>query len=137
MIIEGRVTKVEVKQGVSESTGNPWKRVEFIVEFKEFPTDKQYDYVALEAWQENVVNNIKENMLVRAVISHKTHEYNGRTFNDIKLEEVHAVKRQAQVMTNQFETAAANMAEQHDSAPAAANVPTAEPTAEDPDDLPF
>ena len=65
MIIQGRVTKVIKREGVNESTGNPWKRVEFIVEFKEYATDKAYDRVALESWHENVVNNIKEDMIVK------------------------------------------------------------------------
>lgn len=135
MIIQGRVTKVIKREGVNESTGNPWKRVEFIVEFKEYPTDKAYDHVVLDSWHENVVNNIKEDMIVKAVIGHSTHEYNGRIYNDINLWEVHAVKDQAQVAGEQY-AIAANMAAQHDNAPAAHNVPTAEP-AEKPDDLPF
>lgn len=136
MIIQGRVTKVTKKEGVNESTGNPWKRVEFIVEFKEYATDKAYDHVALESWHENVINNIKEGMMVKAVISHSTHDYNGRTYNDINLWEVHAVKDQAQVAGEQY-AIAASMAAQHDSAPAMANVPSTEEPAEDPDDLPF
>lgn len=137
MIIEGRVTKVEVKTGVSENTGNEWKRVEFVVEYKEFPTDRFYDHIKLESFHESVVDNIKEGMIVKAIVSHRTHEYNGNTYNDIILNEVHCVKKQAQAVEGQYATAAANMAEQHDSAPAVANVPTAEPAAEDPDDLPF
>jgi hypothetical protein len=136
MIIEGRVTKVEVKTGISESTGNPWKRVEFVVEYKEFPTDRFYDHMKLESFHESVVDNIKEGMMVKAIVSHKTHEYNGNTYNDIILNEVHCVKKQAQAVEGQYAAAAANMAEQHDQTAAKANVP-AEQEAEDPDDLPF
>ena len=128
MIIQGRVTKVNMREGVNESTGNPWKRVEFVVEFKEYPTDKAYDRVVLESWHENVVNNIKEGMMVKAVISHSTHDYNGRTYNDINLWEVHAVKNQAQVAGEQYAIAAA----QAQQVPAQPEAP-----AEDPDDLPF
>ena len=134
MIIQGRVNKVEVKKGVSNA-GNPWKRVEFEVEYKEVPTDRTYDKVKLESFHEGVIENIKEGMLVRAVISHKVGEYEGKTFNRIILNEVHCVRNQAQAVGEQYATAA-SMAAQHDNAPAAANVPTAEP-AEDPDDLPF
>ena len=137
MIIEGRVTKVEVKQGVSESTGNEWKRVEFVVEYKEFPTDRFYDHIKLESFHESVVENIKEGMIVKATVSHRTHEYNGNTYNDIILNEVHCVKKQAQAVEGQYAAAAANMAEQHDQTAAKANVPTTEPEGEDPDDLPF
>jgi hypothetical protein len=136
MIIEGRVTKVEVKTGISENTGNPWKRVEFVVEYKEFPTDRFYDHIKLESFHESVVNNIKEGMMVKAIVSHKTHEYNGNIYNDIILNEVHCVKKQAQAVEGQYAAAAANMAEQHDQTAAKANVP-AEQEAEDPDDLPF
>jgi hypothetical protein len=136
MIIEGRVTKVEVKTGISENTGNPWKRVEFVVEYKEFPTDRFYDHIKLESFHESVVDNIKEGMMVKAIVSHKTHEYNGNTYNDIILNEVHCVKKQAQAVEGQYAAAAANMAEQHDQTAAKANVP-AEQEAEDPDDLPF
>jgi hypothetical protein len=136
MIIEGRVTKVEVKTGISENTGNPWKRVEFVVEYKEFPTDRFYDHMKLESFHESVVDNIKEGMMVKAIVSHKIHEYNGNTYNDIILNEVHCVKKQAQAVEGQYAAAAANMAEQHDQTAAKANVP-AEQEAEDPDDLPF
>lgn len=137
MIIEGRVTKVEVKTGVSENTGNPWKRVEFVVEYKEFPTDRFYDHIKMESFHESVVENIKEGMIVKATVSHRTHEYNGNTYNDIILNEVHCVKKQAQAVEGQYAAAAAGMAEQHDQTAAKANVPTAEQEAEDPDDLPF
>lgn len=137
MIIEGRVTKVEVKTGVSENTGNPWKRVEFVVEYKEFPTDRFYDHIKLESFHESVVESIKEGMIVKATVSHRTHEYNGNTYNDIILNEVHCVRKQAQAVEGQYAAAAANMAEQHDQTPAAANVPTEEQEVEDPDDLPF
>ena len=137
MIIEGRVTKVEVKTGVSENTGNPWKRVEFVVEYKEFPTDRFYDHIKLESFHESVVESIKEGMIVKATVSHRTHEYNGNTYNDIILNEVHCVRKQAQAVEGQYAAAAANMAEQHDQTAAKANVPTAEQEAEDPDDLPF
>ena len=136
MIIEGRVTKVEVKAGISENTGNPWKRVEFVVEYKEYPTDRLYDHIKLESFHESVVDNIKEGMIVKAIVIHRTHEYNGNTYNDIILNEVHCVKKQAQAVEGQY-AAAANMAEQHDQTAAKANVPTAEQEAEDPDDLPF
>ena len=137
MIIEGRVTKVEVKTGVSENTGNTWKRVEFVVEYKEFPTDRFYDHIKLESFHESVVDNIKEGMIVKATVSHRTHEYNGNTYNDIILNEVHCVKKQALAVEGQYAAAAASMAEQHDQTAAKANVPTAETAAEDPDDLPF
>ena len=137
MIIEGRVTKVEVKTGISENTGNPWKRVEFVVEYKEFPTDRFYDHIKLESFHESVVESIKEGMIVKATVSHRTHEYNGNTYNDIILNEVHCVRKQAQAVEGQYAAAAANMAEQHDQTPAAANVPTEEQEVEDPDDLPF
>lgn len=137
MIIEGRVTKVEVKTGISENTGNEWKRVEFVVEYKEFPTDRFYDHIKLESFHESVVENIKEGMIVKATVSHRTHEYNGNTYNDIILNEVHCVKKQAQAVEGQYAAAAANMAEQHDQTATHPNVPTTEPEGEDPDDLPF
>ena len=136
MIIQGRVTKVIKREGTSERTGNAWKSVEFIVEFKEYPTDRKYDHIALSTFHEKVIDNIKEDMIVKAVITHKTHEYNDRIYNDIELNEIHVVRNQAQAVGEQYATAA-SMAGQHDNAPAAANVPTAEPQAEDPDDLPF
>lgn len=137
MIIKGKVIKAEVKEGVSQSTGNPWRRVEFIVEYKEFPTDRFYDRVKLESFHESVVDSIKEGMIVKATVSHRTREYNGNTYNDIILNEVYCVKKQAQAVEGQYAAAAANMAEQHDQTAAKANVPTSESAPEDPDDLPF
>ena len=135
MIIQGRVAQVMEPRTGTRSDGSEWRSVDFIVEFKEYPTDKSYDRVALNTYQDKVIDNLKVDMIVKAVIGHGTHEYNGRIYNDIYLHEIHAVKNQAQVVGEQY-AAAANMATQHDNTPAAANVPTAEP-AEEPDDLPF
>ena len=132
MIIEGRVSKVEILSGTSERTGNQWRRVEFEVEFKEYETDKAYDKVRLEDFHGTVIDNIAEGMIVRCVISHSVDEYNGRRFNRIRLWEVKCVKKAPAVINNEFATAAAAV---HDRA-TQANVPSAE-EAEDPDDLPF
>ena len=132
MIIEGRVSKVEVKSGTNESTGNQWRRVEFEVEFKEYETDRAYDKVRLEDFHDSVIDNIAEGMLVCCVIGHTVEEYNGRRYNRIRTWEVKCIKKAPAVINNEFEAAAAAV---HDRA-TQANIPSAE-EAEDPDDLPF
>ena len=135
MIIEGRVAEILEPRTGTRQDGSEWKAQPFIVEYFEHETDMTPQSVMLETFDTNVIDNLKKDMTVRCTVSLKAEHWSkdGREgwTQRARLHKITCVampKKQ-----NSF----ANMAEQHDSAPAAANVPTAEPAAEDPDDLPF
>ena len=129
MEFTGRVKKIlPARTGVSQRTGNEWKALPFIFEYFENPTDRYADSVVLETFDNNVIDNLKEGMEVRCGFSHHTREYEGKTYNELRLYKIESVRGAQQ-------------------APQAANTPAAEqsPTpqsngaqeAEKHDDLPF
>ena len=130
----GRVKKLlPIRSGVSQRTGNEWKALPFIFEYYEHETDRYADTVLLETFDTNVIDNLKEGMEVKCGFSHRTREYEGKTYNELRLYKIESV-RGAQ---------AAQQAPQGANAPAAGNQPTPpfpepqNPSNQDDDDLPF
>lgn len=134
----GQIIKVcEPRSGVSERTGNEWKAQGFIVEYKEHDTDPWHDKVYLETFDTNIMPQLVEGAIVKVGFRHGAREYNGRYYNEVKM--------------NNFELQGAPMeARQPQNQPAGgANAPAAEqsPTPpfpepqnhsnKDDDDLPF
>ncbi len=135
MEFTGRVKKLlPVRSGVSQRTGNEWKSMPFIFEYYEHETDRYTDSVVLETFDTNVIDNLKEGMEVRCGFSHRTREYEGKFYNELRLYKIESVKKAA----NQ-PAAASNNASIGNNAPATNNAPTgAENNAGgDDDDLPF
>ena len=135
MEFQGRVKKLlPIRSGVSQRTGNEWKALPFIFEYFENPTDRFADTVLLETFDTNVIDNLKEGMDIRCGFGHRTREYEGKTYNEIRLYKIESAR-------------GANQAPQAANAPAAGNQPTPQanapqsqqkPAEEDPnDDLPF
>ena len=131
MEFQGRVKKIlPARSGVSQRTGNEWKALPFIFEYFENPTDRFADTVLLETFDTNVIDNLKEGMDIRCGFGHRTREYEGKTYNELRLYKIESVRAAQQ-------------------APQAANAPAeAQQTAEQPiavqtaqndanDDLPF
>lgn len=135
MIIEGRVAEILEPRTGTRQDGSEWKAQPFIVEYFEHETDMTPQSVMLETFDTNVIDNIKVDMTVRCTVSLKAEHWSkdGRE-GWIQRARLHKITC---VAMPKKQNSFANMAEQHDSAPAAANVPTAEPAAEDPEDLPF
>lgn len=135
MNIEGRVAQILEPRTGKRQDGTEWKILPFIVEYFEHETDMTPQSVMLETFDTNVIDNIKVDMTVRCIISmkaeHWTKEGREGWLQKVRLHNIACVAMPKK--RNTF----ANMAEQHDNAPAAANLPTSEPAAEDPDDLPF
>lgn len=136
MEFQGIVKKLlPVRSGVSQRTGNEWKALPFVFEYYEHETDRYADSVVLETFDTNVIDNLKEGMEVRCGFSHRTREYEGKFYNELRLYRIESVKK----ATNQ--TAGAQTNENvGNNAPATNNAPTgAENNAggEDNDDLPF
>ena len=131
MEFTGRVKKIlPARSGVSQRTGNEWKALPFIFEYFENPTDRFADTVLLETFDTNVIDNLKEGMEVRCGFGHRTRDYDGKTYNELRLYKIESVRGAQQ-------------------APQAANAPAeAQQTVEQPiavqtaqndanDDLPF
>lgn len=129
MEFTGRVKKIlPARSGVSQRTGNEWKARPFIFEYFESPTDRFADTVVLETFDTNVIDNLKEGMDIRCGFGHRTREYEGKTYNELRLYKIESVK-------------AAQRAPQGANAPAAEQSPTPQPNGaqetENHDDLPF
>lgn len=134
MEFTGRVKKIlPLRSGVSQRTGNEWKSLPFIFEYHEHDTDRYPDQVLLETFDTNVIDNLKEGMEIRCGFGHRTREYEGKTYNELRLYKIESV-RGAQ---------AAQQAPQGANASAAGNQPTPpfpepqNPSNQDDDDLPF
>ena len=135
MKFTGRVKKIlPLRSGVSQRTGNEWKSLPFIFEYYEHETDRYADSVLLETFDTNVIDNLKEGMEICCGFGHRTREYEGKTYNELRLYKIESV-RGAQ---------AAQQAAQDASASAEGNQPTPpfpEPqnpsNQADDDDLPF
>ena len=131
MEFQGRVKKLlPIRSGVSQRTGNEWKALPFIFEYFENPTDRFADTVVLETFDTNVIDNLKEGMDIRCGFGHRTREYEGKTYNELRLYKIESVK-------------GANQAPQAANAPAAEQSPTPpfpepqNPSNQADDDLPF
>ena len=129
MEFTGRVKAILPKRsGTSARTGNEWVALPFIFEYFEHETDRYADRVLLETFDTKVIENIKEGMEVRCGFSHNVREYEGKTYNEIRLYKIECVS-------------AANQPTQQATDAAAGQQTTAQPNApqegEKGDDLPF
>lgn len=94
MKIQGRVSKVlPVRSGVSQRTGNEWEAMPFVVEYFEYETDRFPDSVMLETFDEKVIAGMKEGMEVSCTIGHRTREYEGRVYNELRLYNIECVRK--------------------------------------------
>ena len=93
MEFTGRVKKIlPLRSGVSQRTGNEWKTLPFIFEYFEHETDRFTDTVVLETFDTKVIENLKEGMTVRCGFGHKTREYEGNVYNEVKLYKIESVR---------------------------------------------
>lgn len=124
MEFEGRVRKIlPLRSGTSKSTGNEWKALPFIFEYFENETDRYADSVLLETFDTNVIDNLQEGMEVRCGFSHRTREYEGRTYNEVRLYKIQSIRKLQEPATPQ--------------APAAYDNTPPPPQQEKKNDLPF
>ena len=94
MEFEGRIKKVlELRKGTSSRTGNEWQALPFVFEYFEHETDRYADSVLLETFDAKVIPHLKEGMEVRCGFSHRTREYEGRTYNEVRLYKIESVKK--------------------------------------------
>ena len=134
MEFQGRVKKLlPVRSGVSQRTGNEWKALPFVFEYFEHETDRYPDSVVLETFDTKVIDNLKEGMEVRCGFSHHTREYDGKTYNELRLYKIESVRG---AQTAQQAPQAAN-APQPNNNPPGFERPATSPENGDNDDLPF
>ena len=129
MEFQGRIKKVlPLRSGTSQR--GEWKALPFIFEFFEHETDRYADTVLLETFDTNVINNLKEGMEVVCGFGHRTREYEGKTYNELRLYKIESVKKAAMAQQQTQQVAAQ---------PAPAPQPAPQPQTQEGggDDLPF
>ena len=109
MEFQGRIYKLlPIRQGVSQRTGNEWKAQPFVFEYFETPEQRWSDKVLLETYDAKIIEQLKEGMEVRCGFGHNIREYQGHTYNEVKLyriefqtaqQETTATQQQAQPTT--------------------------------------
>ena len=125
MEFQGRIKKVlPLRSGTSQR--GEWKALPFIFEFFEHETDRYADTVLLETFDTNVIDNLKEGMEVICGFGHRTREYEGKTYNELRLSKIESVKKAA---------AAQQQTQQVAAQPAPAPQPQTQEGGDD--DLPF
>ena len=132
MEFTGRVKAILPKRsGTSARTGNDWVALPFIFEYFEHETDRYADRVLLETFDTKVIENIKEGMEVRCGFSHTVREYEGKTYNELRLYKIECVKAAPQGAND---AASGNQPTPQANAPQSQQKPAEE---EQNDDLPF
>lgn len=74
----------QIQSGTSQSTGNQWRKQEFVVEWYESPSDTQSQKIVLSVMNDNIDKlkvQIGDKMEVRFDLKYR--EYNGRYYMDV------------------------------------------------------
>ena len=91
MELEGKISVVmPAMSGVSQSTGNQWMSQEYVMAYYWFPNQTNPSFIVLRAFGEDRIKqfNLQPNDEVRVRYHIEAHEYNGRWFNEIRLDAV-------------------------------------------------
>lgn len=92
MEFQGRIKKVlPLRSGTSQR--GEWQALPFIFEFFEHETDRYADSVVLETLDTKVIDNLKEGMEVICGFGHRTRDYEGKTYNELRLYKIESVKK--------------------------------------------
>lgn len=94
MEFQGRIKKL-LPLRIGTSQKGEWQALPFIFEFYEHETDRYADSVVLETFDTKVIDNLKEGMEVICGFGHRTREYEGKTYNEIRLYKIESVKKAA------------------------------------------
>ena len=131
MIREVNVCAVgEIQSGISQSTGNPWKKLEFVVEWHENTTDTQSQKVVLSVMGDYIDSldiHKGDKLEVRFDLGYRL--YNGRYYQNVFAPAAEIKKLSSLEVAEQTQTVA--QVEQPTTAPATAAAQ------EKKDDLPF
>lgn len=91
MELEGKISVVMPAQsGVSQSTGNQWMSQEYVMAYYWYPNQTQPSYIVMRAFGEDRIKqfNLQPNDEVKVRFHIEAHEYNGRWFNETRLDNV-------------------------------------------------
>lgn len=91
MELEGKISVVmPAMSGVSQSTGNQWMSQEYVIAYYWFPNQTNPSYIVMKAFGEDKIKqfNLQPNDEVRVRYHVEAHEYNGRWYNDTRLDAV-------------------------------------------------
>jgi len=91
MELEGKITvAMPAQSGVSQSTGNQWMSQEYVMAYYWFPNQTQPSYIVMRVFGADRIKqwNLQPNDEVRVRFHVEAHEYNGRWFNEIRIDAV-------------------------------------------------
>jgi len=91
MELEGKISVVmPAASGVSQSTGNQWMSQEYVIAYYWYPNQTNPSYIVMKAFGEDRIKqfNLQPNDEVRVRYHIEAHEYNGRWYNDTRLDAV-------------------------------------------------
>ena len=129
MELEGKISVVmPAASGVSQSTGNQWMSQEYVMAYYWFPNQTNPSYIVMRVFGEDRIKqfNLQPNDEVRVRFHIEAHEYNGRWFNETRLDAVTFVgasasknpqpanqpAQQANTQTGEQQSAQANQGQQ-------------------------
>ena len=91
MELEGKISVVmQAVSGVSQTTGNQWMTQEYVIAYYWFPNQTKPSYIVMRVFGEDRIKqfNLQPNDEVRVRYHAEAHEYNGRWFNEMRLDAV-------------------------------------------------
>jgi hypothetical protein len=91
MELEGKISVVmPAMSGVSQTTGNQWMSQEYVMAYYWFPNQTNPSFIVLRVFGEDRIKqfNLQPNDEVRVRFHVEAHEYNGRWFNETRLDAV-------------------------------------------------
>ena len=94
MELTGKIAVVMPAQsGVSQSTGNAWKSQEYVIDYFWWPNQTQASKIVMRVFGEERIKqfNLQQNDEVKIRFHAEAHEYNGRWFNEIRIDNVEFV----------------------------------------------
>ena len=100
--------------GVSQSTGNPWMSQEYVMAYYWFPNQTNPSYIVMRVFGEDKIKqfNLQPNDEVRVRFHIEAHEYNGRWFNETRIDAVTFVGASASKNQQPAQQANGQVAEQ-------------------------
>jgi hypothetical protein len=91
MELEGKISVVmPAASGVSQSTGNQWMSQEYVMAYYWFPNQTNPSYIVMRVFGEDRIKqfNLQPNDEVMVRFHIEAHEYNGRWFNETRIDAV-------------------------------------------------
>ena len=91
MEVQGKVRMLmEPKSGISQSTGNTWMSQEILIDYYWWSNQQEPSQMLLKMFGEDKIKkwNLEPNDEVNIRYHVEAHEYNGRWFNDVRVDGV-------------------------------------------------